>query len=304
MQSINFQSEGLNLKGNLFFPEDYEEGKTYPAIISVGSWTTVKEQMAGSYALEFSKQGFVSLAFDFRNFGESEGEPRYWENPEMKVEDIINAVSFLSTHPAVDATQISLFGVCSGAMYSLVAAAKDQRVKSIAAAASWLQDADIVRLYYGGERGIQEKFEAAEKAKHLFARDAYVDYVPTISTTDTKAAMYCNLDYYLNPERGGVKQWSADKFAVMSWDNWLNFDPLPYAKELNKPILMIHSDACVFPEHTKNFFEQINSNEKELDWLITDLESPNQHFNFYDREELYYAVNKVSKWIKENIIYK
>ena len=89
MKKVNIKSEGLNLVGNLFYPAGDEKGKTYPAVIVSGSWTTVKEQMAGLYAKRFAENGFITLAFDFRNYGESEGVPRAWENPEMKIQDII-----------------------------------------------------------------------------------------------------------------------------------------------------------------------------------------------------------------------
>ena len=73
MKKIQFKSAGLSLAGNLFYPKNWEEGQKYPAIVVSGSWTTVKEQMAGLYAEKLADKGFISLAFDFRNFGESEG---------------------------------------------------------------------------------------------------------------------------------------------------------------------------------------------------------------------------------------
>ena len=45
--SVSFESEGVTLKGNLFLPEGYQEGKQYPAVIVTGSWTTVKETDGG-----------------------------------------------------------------------------------------------------------------------------------------------------------------------------------------------------------------------------------------------------------------
>jgi len=56
MEKVNFKSEGLKIVGNLFYPSNYDKGTTYPAIIAVGSWTTVKEQMAGLYAEKFAEK--------------------------------------------------------------------------------------------------------------------------------------------------------------------------------------------------------------------------------------------------------
>ena len=297
MERVNFKSEGLNLVGNLYYPEGYDIEKTYPAIVVVGSWTTVKEQMAGLYAEKLAEMGYITLAFDFRNYGESEGEPRFWENPVMKVEDIKNAVSYLESLSEVDNDRIGSFAVCAGSMYSLMAAAEDSRIKAVVTAASWLQDAEAVKLFYGGEEGVQTKITAAQKAKTAFARDSVVEYIETISTSNPEAAMYGPYDYYLNPERGAVKQWSNDKFAVMSWEDWLTLDPMPYASRLQAATLMIHSDGCVLPQYTRNFYELIKTENKRLDWIETDLASPMQQFNFYDQEEeVNLAVEKASQW--------
>ena len=146
-----------NLVGNLYYPANFQETNIYPTIIVSGSWTTVKEQMAGLYAKKLAEQGYITLAFDFRNFGESEGEPRFYENPSLKKEDIKNAVTYLKDLPEVDNTKIGAFGVCAGSMYTLMAASEDHRIKSVVTAASWLHDAEAVKLFYGGEEGVNTK---------------------------------------------------------------------------------------------------------------------------------------------------
>ncbi|NBC84507.1 MAG: alpha/beta fold hydrolase [Bacteroidetes bacterium] len=302
MESVNFKSEGLNLAGNLYYPNNYEKGNNYPALIVVGSWTTVKEQMAAIYAAKFAKEGFITLAFDFRNYGESEGEPRYWENPTMKTQDIRNAVTYLQTLPEVNNNKIGTFAVCAGAMYALMAAAEDSRIRAVVTAASWLHDEEAVKLFYGGEEGVNNKIQAAREAKKNFANNGRIDYIETISTSNPNAAMYGPYDYYLNPERGAIDAWSSDKFAVMSWEDWLTLNPMPYAKKIQVPTLMIHSDGCVLPQYTRNFYEKISTDEKKLEWVETDLDSPMQQFNFYDQEyEVGLAVSKGTDWFKNNL---
>ncbi len=298
MQKVSFQSEGLLLKGHLFLPPQYNENKSYPALVVSGSWTTVKEQMAGLYAEKLAQKGFITLAFDFRNFGESEGEPRFYENPGLKKTDVKNAVAYLSSLPQVDNKRIGALGVCAGAMYTLMAAAEDDQIRFVVTVASWLHDAEAVKLFYGGEAGVSARVEAARKAKKAYADEGTVAYVPTISEEDESAAMFGPYDYYLNPSRGAIKAWSADKFAVMSWEDWLTTDPMPTAKNLKVPTLMIHSDGAVLPQYTKHYFEQIASTDKELIWMDTDLESPFHQFSFYDQEkEVNEAVEVAAEWL-------
>ncbi|WP_075341947.1 alpha/beta hydrolase [Tenacibaculum agarivorans] len=300
MEKIHFKSEGLNLVGHLYYPPNYKEGKQYPAIVSSGSWTTVKEQMAGLYAERFATKGFITLAFDFRNYGESEGVPRSWENPSMKIQDIKNAVAYLKNLPEVDSDHIGAFGVCAGSMYTLMAASEDNAIKAVATTASWLHDAEAVKLFYGGIEGVQGKIKAAQDAKRKYAETGEFTYIKTISTTDETAAMYGEYDYYLNPNRGAIPEWSADQFAVATWEDWLTLDPFPSATKLNKPLLMIHSDGSVLPDYTKKYFETVPSKNKELVWVKTDLPSPMHQFAFYDQEkEVNLAVEKTSAFFRK-----
>jgi len=302
MKKISFKSEGLNLVGNLYYPKNYDTSKTYPAIVVSGSWTTVKEQMAGLYAQKLANEGFITLAFDFRNFGESEGEPRFFESPQLKKEDVKNAVSYLTSLNEVNIDKIGAFGVCAGAMYTLMASAEDDRIKSVSTVASWLHDTEAVKLFYGGEEGVQTKIKAAQEAKKKYAETGEVVYIPSISETDETAAMYGPYDYYLNPERGAVKEWSNDKFAVASWEDWLTANPMSYAKQLKKPVIMVHSDGAVLPNYTKKFFNEIVTSEKKLHWMETELESPYHQFSYYDQDaEVNEAVSEVSNWFREKM---
>ncbi len=302
MKKVNFNSEGARLVGNLYYPKNFDSTKNYPAIVVSGSWTTVKEQMAGLYANKLADEGFITLAFDFRNFGESEGEPRFFESPGLKKVDIKNAVSYLQELPEVDAYRIGALGVCAGAMYTLMAASEDDRIKSVVTTASWLHDAEAVKLFYGGKEGVNEKINAARKAKKEFAENGTVAYIPSISTDDANAAMYGPYDYYLNPERGAIKEWSADKFAVMSWEDWLTTDPMSSATQLQAPTLMIHSDGAVLPQYTKNYFEKIATADKKLHWMETELESPYHQFNYYDQDaEVNESVAEASSWFDQKL---
>jgi len=303
METISFLSNKSTLKGHLYFPKNYQRGFRYPAIIVSGSWTTVKEQMAGLYAQRLSEQGVITLAFDFRNFGESEGKPRFFESPSRKVEDIINAVTYLNGRKDVNPKAIGALGICAGAMYTLMAAANDKRIASVVTVASWLHDAEAVKVFYGGSEGVSAKMSAALAAEQKYHKDGFTEYIPTISTTDASAAMYGPYDYYLNPQRGAIPQWSADKFAVMSWKEWLTTDPMPSAKQINVPTLMIHSDGAVLPDYTKTFFKNIAAAQKLLHWIKTELPSPFHQFDFYDQEaEVSEAITEASAWFKSNLI--
>jgi uncharacterized protein len=295
-QQIKFNSDGLILTGNLYLPPGFDTDRPYPAILVGGSWTTVKEQMSGLYAKELAKQGFVTLAIDPRYFGESEGQPRFWENPAAKIADFRNAVTYLKTVPGVDPDRIFLTAICASAGYMANVAATDNRIKGWSTVAAWLHDGEAVKMVYGEEEGVRQKIAQAKAAKQVFADTGRVEYIPAISRTDERAAMVGEFDYYLNARRGAVPNWSADRFAVMSWEDWLTFDPMPVAAKIQVPTLMIHSDGAVLADYIKRFFSEIPQQEKVLHWTV------GTQFDFYDQPlQVAEAVDVISFFFKNRV---
>jgi len=292
-KETSFMSEGMCLEGDLYLPGTYQEGKR-PAVIVGGSWTTVKEQMAGTYAKELAKMGFITLAFDHRFFGESEGEPRGYESPKHKIEDFKNALTYLQELPFVEKDKIGALGVCASSGYLAKVAAQDNRLKATVLVAPWLHDAETVEVMYGGKEGVQKRIKAGLDAKRQYEQTGEVRYVPKISATDRNAAMFGEYDYYLNPKRGGIPEWGKE-FAVMSWPDWLEFDPMTAAKQIKSPVLMIESEEAALPDTARAFYKDL-SGKKEIYWM------KGTQFNFYDgQEQVREAVEKASEFFKENL---
>ena len=61
--TVRFDSAGDTLEGILFTPA--EGSGPFPAVVVTGAWTTVKEQMPGTYARALAAKGFAALVFDF-----------------------------------------------------------------------------------------------------------------------------------------------------------------------------------------------------------------------------------------------
>jgi uncharacterized protein len=273
---ITFQSEGEEMAGILYLPATYRTGDKLPAVVVTGSWTTVKEQMAGLYARKLAEQGYAALAFDFRYFGESGGNPRNYESPVAKIRDIQNAVTYLQAVDAVDAQRIGGLGICASAGYMAVAVSQDSRIQSFVAIAPWIHDSNLVEVLYGGASGVAAKIEAGRAARRNFEQTGTVEYVPAISTTDENAAMFGEFDYYLNPDRGAIAQW-GNKFAVMSWVEWLTFSAMPQASQIHVPTLFVHSREAAIPAGAEQFFADVSA-PKNFVWL------PGTQFDFYDQE--------------------
>ena len=126
-QEIEFQSNGDTVRGWLYTP-DGGEGP-FPTIVMAGGWCYVKEIVQPHYAQMFAENGFAAVLFDYRNFGDSDGQRRQHIDPTMQIEDYRNAISFAETLSEVDSDRIGVWGLSYSGGHSLVLAAIDSRVK-------------------------------------------------------------------------------------------------------------------------------------------------------------------------------
>ena len=275
LQRTTFFSQGARLAASLWTKSATAERR--PAVVVTGSWTTVKEQMPANYAPLLAEAGFVAMTFDFLGFGESEGGPREVESARSKAEDFRNAFAYLRSHPAVDADRIGALTICASSGYVALASIGEPHVKSVAMVAPWLHNATIVRDVYGGDTGVRARIAEALAAREKYARTGEVDYVRGASSSDTSAAMYFPgdaLDYYLNPNRGGIPQW-GDRFATMAWKEWLEFDPIALAPEVQTPIRIITSEQSATPGGARQFAAGLRS-PHDVIW------TQGTQFDFYD----------------------
>ncbi|GGK94781.1 hypothetical protein Ppa06_49120 [Planomonospora parontospora subsp. parontospora] len=273
MNKITFDGGGATLTGNLFLPEGVERA---PGVVVAGTWTSVKELMADRYAQRLAERGYAALSFDFTGFGESEGEPRDVENPARKVRDIHHAVGFLAAHPKVDGDRLGALGICAAAMYMADNAARDPRVKSLALVAPWLHDAAICESAYGGAEAVAEKIKTGREARSRYDETGEIDYVPVVSATDPHAAMPYDIDFYLNPARGGIPAW-PNRFAVMAWPDWLTYDSIALAPQITQPTLLVHSEDAAIPDGARRFHAGL-AGPGDILW------TRGTQFDFYDTE--------------------
>ncbi|MDH5633287.1 MAG: alpha/beta fold hydrolase [Gammaproteobacteria bacterium] len=151
---VEFTSADETIVGELYLPDG--EVTNAPAIVLCHGFAGVKELLLPAFAEYFASAGFVALAFDYRGFGGSGGEPGRLV-PALQVEDIRNAVSFVSGLDEVDAGRIGLWGTSFGGANAIVTAAEDDRVKALS----------VQLTFADGERVITSAMSEEEKAKFL-----------------------------------------------------------------------------------------------------------------------------------------
>ena len=274
---VTFESNNQTLVGNLYLPDDYQEGTKLPGTVITGAWTTVKEQMPANYAEEMADRGYAALVFDFRNWGESGGDNRQFENPANKTEDIVAAASYLSTREEVDANKIAGLGICASSGYMAGAAAQSEDIKSVALVAPWLHDRELVNEIYGGEESVQNLVQTSREAQAKYEATGEISTVPAASQTNENAVMY-QAEYYTDPDRGAIPEY-VNEFNLASWEGWLTYDAMAIADNINEPVLIVHSETAAIPQGAKEFYQRLPGQKEQL-WL----ENTTQ-FEFYDSPE-------------------
>src|SRR4029450_2074998 len=149
-QPFTFNSEDVTVVADLYIPDGPAKGIS----VVTGPLTSVKEQAAGSYAAAMAERGYPALAFDYRHFGESGGEPRQLEDPEENITDIRNAVTPLANGAARAGPRAYGGGVSGG-----------PRLHGFAGVAGVYTDqAETVATMGSAYDAVVERGRAAEKA--------------------------------------------------------------------------------------------------------------------------------------------
>jgi fermentation-respiration switch protein FrsA (DUF1100 family) len=132
-KNISFTSKGLRCSGWLYVPDALEAGQRAPAIVMAHGLSGVKEQGLSDFAERFVAAGFVTLVFDYRYFGDSEGEPRSQIFPLEMVEDYRNAITWVSEQTEVDPRRIGIWGISYSGGLVLYIGTFERRVKAVVA---------------------------------------------------------------------------------------------------------------------------------------------------------------------------
>jgi len=98
-ENIEFEADGATLRGWHYTPDDADE--PVPTIVMAHGFSAVKEMYLDKFAEAFAEAGLGSIVFDNRNFGESDGEPRYEIDPYQQVRDYRHAITYAETRTSM-----------------------------------------------------------------------------------------------------------------------------------------------------------------------------------------------------------
>jgi uncharacterized protein len=225
-----------------------------------------------------AERGYAALAFDYRYFGESGGQPRQFENPEANIEDIRNAATAVLADDRLTGLPLSGLGVCFGAGPMVRAVAEDSRFHAFAGVAGVYTDNAKTKARMGPS--YQASIARGRAAERNWRETGNAEIIPAVAADGGDVAMPLREAYeFYGTPRGQVPNY-VNGYAVQSSAYTVPFDARGVANTLEVPLLIVHSEAALSPDLAHAFFGAVESPKQEL-WL----QSRGQ-IDFYDDPNL------------------
>lgn len=278
---------GITLAADMYIPKD-KDGKI-PAIAVSGPFGAVKEQSSGLYAQTIAERGFLTIAFDPSFTGESGGEPRYMNSPDINVEDFQAAVDFLSVQDNVDPEKIGILGICGWGGMALQTACIDTRIKATVTSTMY----DMSRVAGNGYFDSEDDEESRHNMRVMvnkqrtedFRNGEYVRQGGVVDPLPEDAPFFVK-DYhsYYKTERGYHARSlnSNDGWNATAGTSLMNTRLFTYSKEIRSAVLMIHGEKAHSCYFSKDAYADMIKDSKYTDNKELYIISEAVHTDLYD----------------------
>ncbi|MCA8927767.1 MAG: alpha/beta hydrolase [Alphaproteobacteria bacterium] len=255
---IHFYSEGHKLSGDLYLPDGLRPGEHRAGIVLCHGYTGVKDLYLPDNARVLNEAGYVVLTFDYKGWGESEGQ-RSRLAPYSRVADVQAAITYLGLQDSVDEERIGIYGTSYGGATVTWVGAVDQRVKCIvscvgvAHGARWMRSVrhpdewvDLLARSKGDreKRVLDGESEWAERSEILLPDRQSAALAEAARKNNPNAINTLPLDY-IDETLQFHPEWVVDKIAP-------------------RPILFITTDddRLVPPEESHALYEKAGEPKK------------------------------------------
>jgi uncharacterized protein len=147
--SVSFEVDGTPVSAWLYLPDDLSA--PVPAVVMANGAGGLKEMILPDYAVRFRAAGFAVLAFDYRYWGESGGEPRQLIWIPDQVADLAVAIDYARGRAEIDPSRIALWGTSFGGGHVVTTAAEDHEIGAVIAQVPFLDGVAAYELEREGD---------------------------------------------------------------------------------------------------------------------------------------------------------
>jgi uncharacterized protein len=124
---VAFPSSGDECRAWLFMPD----AERPPLVILGHGLGATREYGLEPFAGRFADAGIAALAFTYRHFGDSGGQPRQLLDIDRQLDDWAAALAYARSLDQIDTARIALWGTSFGGGHVLVAAERDGDVAAV-----------------------------------------------------------------------------------------------------------------------------------------------------------------------------
>lgn len=252
-QEVGFFSGGSRISALWRTPD--EGGGRLPAVVQGPGWLGLKDaKLYVRYHEALAAAGIGVLVFDYRGFGDSEG-PQGVLSPRMQLEDLVNAVTYLTTREDVDADRIGCFGTGgTGGGNAVLLAGTDPRVRAVvsqvpvADGADWLHrmrsEHEWLAFLKANEEDRRERVTTG-KGRLVHPREEIMVPTPERRQTNVKADVDSRIPSAVSLE------------AV---DEILAYRPVEVARRVAQPTMIIgvEDDATTPTDHAEKLYQALS----------------------------------------------
>jgi len=117
-----------------------------PCVVLGHGFSATRSEGLPDFAQRFADAGIAALAFDYRNFGDSTGEPRQLLDIKRQLEDWAAALAYVRSRPDVDPNRVAVWGSSFGGGHAITMAARDQRLAAAISQAPFIDGLAQLRI--------------------------------------------------------------------------------------------------------------------------------------------------------------
>ncbi len=117
---VEFTSEGVTIRAWFYRPD----GPNPPVIVMAHGLGGVKTMRLDAFAERFCDAGYACVVFDYRHFGDSDGQPRQLLSIPRQLADYEAAIAYARSRDDVDASRVVVWGTSFSGGHALVLASK------------------------------------------------------------------------------------------------------------------------------------------------------------------------------------
>jgi uncharacterized protein len=292
-REIEFSSRGAMCRGWLYVPDDLPVTQPVPAIVMAHGFSAVKEMFGlSSYAEHFEQAGFVTLVFDFRFLGASDGTPRGQILSHEQQEDYRNAITWISLQPEVDQERIGAWGTSYAGGHVLHLAAFDRRIKAAVAQVPTIYPVEQI-MYRAGKDGLSRVMELLKEDRaRRFGNDSH-DSIPVVGPPGTLSALSAPDAYEAMMRNASAAPNWVNEVTLESLENYVGYHPTSSIEFISPtPLLMVlaEHDTLIPIDLARAAFERVGEPKK----LVT---LSCGHFEVYETEPWFsMAVSAMTDW--------